>query len=156
MIVIGVDPGIAGALAILDLSDFVVIDMPILQIKRGSKTKSIVDTRAMGSSIRGTGAHVFIEIAGSRPRQSTSSTSTVWMNYGRILGCLEAMGFPITEVSSKKWKNTMRVPADKDGARFRASQLLPQYAHNWDRKKDHGRAEAALIALYGQRELNKN
>jgi hypothetical protein len=45
------------------------------------------------------------------------------------------------------------VPAEKDGARARASQLLPQHAGHWPLKKHDGRAEAALIALYGWRQL---
>lgn len=43
----------------------------------------------------------------------------------------------------------MQCPAEKDGSRMRASQLLPGFASNWDRKKDDGRAEASMIALYG-------
>jgi len=42
----------------------------------------------------------------------------------------------------------MRVPADKEGATFRSSQLFPNCTQAWSRKMDHGRAEAAVIALY--------
>jgi crossover junction endodeoxyribonuclease RuvC len=151
MIVIGIDPGIRGALAALDDDGMTIVDMPFLKIKRGAKTKSIVDVRALCDDLGelSSSLHAFVEIAGSRPQQATASTSTVWMNYGRLLGCLETLGVPITEVSSKKWKKALGVPADKDGARFRASQLLPRYADQWPLKKHDGRAEAALIALWG-------
>jgi hypothetical protein len=43
----------------------------------------------------------------------------------------------------------------KGKARARASQLLPAAAHQWRLKRDDGRAEAALTALWGLRELNK-
>ncbi|MBC7907617.1 MAG: hypothetical protein H7Y60_12860 [Rhodospirillaceae bacterium] len=43
----------------------------------------------------------------------------------------------------------LALPADKDGARARASQLLPAHAGLWCRAKYDGRAEAALIAYYG-------
>jgi hypothetical protein len=46
------------------------------------------------------------------------------------------------------------VPKAKDAARARASQLLPQAAHQWPLKKHDGRAESALIALYGARQLS--
>jgi hypothetical protein len=46
------------------------------------------------------------------------------------------------------------VPAAKDGARARASQLLPGAADQWPLVKHDGRAEAALIALWGIRSLN--
>jgi hypothetical protein len=45
----------------------------------------------------------------------------------------------------------LRVPAEKDGARARASQLIPAGASWWPLVKHDGRAEAALIALYGSR-----
>jgi crossover junction endodeoxyribonuclease RuvC len=48
-----------------------------------------------------------------------------------------------------KWKKSLGVPADKYAARMRASQLLPEFAHNWPLKKHDGRAEASLISLYG-------
>jgi hypothetical protein len=45
------------------------------------------------------------------------------------------------------------VQKGKDASRARASELLPAYSHLWQRKRDDGRAEAALIALYGWRQL---
>jgi hypothetical protein len=42
-------------------------------------------------------------------------------------------------------------PAGKDGARARASQLIPSAAHHWPLKKHDGRAEAALLAFYASR-----
>jgi crossover junction endodeoxyribonuclease RuvC len=50
------------------------------------------------------------------------------------------------------WKKAIGCPKDKDMARMLASRLLPQHSDNWPLKKHDGRAEAALIALYG---LNK-
>jgi hypothetical protein len=41
------------------------------------------------------------------------------------------------------------VKGDKDVSRQRASALLPRHSGLWLRKKDDGRAEAALIAYYG-------
>jgi crossover junction endodeoxyribonuclease RuvC len=46
------------------------------------------------------------------------------------------------------------VPAGKDAARARACELLPRLADRWPLVKHHGRAEAALLALYGIRALN--
>jgi hypothetical protein len=45
------------------------------------------------------------------------------------------------------------VPKAKDGARARASQLLPAGVQLWPLVKHDGRAEAALLALYGVRQL---
>jgi crossover junction endodeoxyribonuclease RuvC len=45
--------------------------------------------------------------------------------------------------------------SDKDTSRQLAMQRFPDYAEKFVRKKDDGRAEAALIALYGAEVLNK-
>jgi crossover junction endodeoxyribonuclease RuvC len=47
------------------------------------------------------------------------------------------------------WKRALGVKGDKDVSRQRASALLPRHSGLWLRKKDDGRAEAALIAYYG-------
>jgi hypothetical protein len=60
---------------------------------------------------------------------------------------------PITIVHPRTWKRALGVPREKDGARARASQLLPAHAHLWPLKKHDGRAEAALIATYGVQTL---
>lgn len=75
--------------------------------------------------------------------------------YGTLRGVVAALGIPMTVVSPVTWKRALGVPAAKDGARARASQLLPDAAAHWQRVKDHGRAEAALIALYGLRRFAK-
>ena len=55
--------------------------------------------------------------------------------------------------SPRRWKRALHVPKAKDAARARASQLLPEAAHQWRLRKHDGRAEAALLALYGARQL---
>ena len=57
-------------------------------------------------------------------------------------------------VHPQRWKRELGVPAGKDGARARASQLLPQAAGQWPLKKHDGRAEAALISVFGSRSIN--
>jgi crossover junction endodeoxyribonuclease RuvC len=74
--------------------------------------------------------------------------------YGIVLGVLAAHGVPVTLVAPAVWKRALGVLKAKDAARARASQLLPQCAGQWPLKKDHGKAEAALLALYGVRMFN--
>jgi hypothetical protein len=47
----------------------------------------------------------------------------------------------------------MGVTKSKDGCRARASQLLPAAAHQRPLRRHDGRAEAALIALFGAQQL---
>jgi crossover junction endodeoxyribonuclease RuvC len=153
VIIAGIDPGIGGAVAFLDPADFAgleVVDMPVLVLARN---KRAVDTHAIAALLARPLDHVFLESASARPGQGTVSM----FGYGRSLGVVEGViathGIPCTEVPPAKWKRTLGVPAAKDGSRARASQLLPVSAHLWQLKKSHGRAEAALLALYGARQL---
>jgi hypothetical protein len=57
---------------------------------------------------------------------------------------------PTFEVDPSAWKKTMRLSTDKNASRALASQYFPDCADQWARVKDDGRAEAALIALYGK------
>ena len=81
--------------------------------------------------------------------QGTTSAFPQGKAYGLILGIIAALKIPLTNVPAATWKRALAVPSDKDGARARASQLLPHLADCWKAKGAHGRAEAALLALYG-------
>jgi crossover junction endodeoxyribonuclease RuvC len=157
MIILGIDPGLAGALAVFNADDggLVVHDAPTLRIKPGSNRREL-DLAALASMIDQDASHIthaFLERAGAMPGQGVSSMFSLGQTYGMIRGLLAANFIPLTIVGARTWKAALSVPAAKDGARARASQLLPRHAGLWTRKKDHGRAESALIALYGARLL---
>jgi crossover junction endodeoxyribonuclease RuvC len=90
-----------------------------------------------------------IERSQAMPKQGVSSVFSYGAGYGAYLGVLAALGIQYTRITPQEWKRKLRVPSDKDGARARASELLPSHTGWWLRKKDHGRAEAALLAYYG-------
>ncbi len=69
--------------------------------------------------------------------------------YGQIEGVLAALEIPVTLVTPQVWKRSLSVPADKSASRARAAQLWPGLAGTFSRVRDDGRAEAALIGLYG-------
>jgi hypothetical protein len=53
-------------------------------------------------------------------------------------------------VEPSAWKKYWHLPGkDKEAARQRALPLFPAAHTLLARKRDHGRAEAALLALYG-------
>ena len=87
------------------------------------------------------------------PGQGVSGVFAFGKAYGIAVGVLAAMGTPLSFISPVVWKRALQVPAAKDGARARASQLMPAAVHHWPLVKHHGHAEAALIALYGLRQL---
>jgi len=147
----GIDPGIHGGLAIVEIIDGVApqlidaIDIPITRV--GAKER--VDVLAIRTWIEThQPQHVLIERAQAMPKQGASSG----FKYGPAVGALEAAvaccKIPLTIVEPSSWKKLHHLRGgDKEGGRQRALQLFPTAHTLLARKKDHGRAEAALIAL---------
>ena len=96
-----------------------------------------------------------IEQVASRPNQSSVATFRFGMGYGALIACVAANKTPMHLVTPQKWKKHFGLTSDKDTSRQLAMQRFPDYADKFVRKKDDGRAEAALIALYGAEVLNK-
>jgi crossover junction endodeoxyribonuclease RuvC len=152
MRIVGVDPGLSGACALLEIANsdttlVDVIDAPII----GSGAKQSVDVIQLQEwLLRHAPRCAFLERAQAMPKQGASSG----FKYGRVVGALEAVltvsAIAITMIEPSKWKRHFHLQgADKEGARGLAIRLYPGRHHFFARKKDHGRAEAVLIALYG-------
>jgi crossover junction endodeoxyribonuclease RuvC len=152
-LILGVDPGLSGALALYDVQGQLlaeVFDMPTVDAGVGSKR--VVDESTLAWRIDACAKrikHAFVEKVGAMPGQGVTSMFSFGCSYGIVRGIIAANFIPITLVTPQSWKKALGVPASKDGARARASQLLPAASPNWSRVKDDGRAEASLIALYG-------
>lgn len=159
MKVLGCDPGLSGACCIEDTAtgERIIFDIPVFTLPRGGKNKREIDATSLAIILAKHYpiGHAFVEQVWSFPGQNSSATFAFGKTYGVILGVLAAQGVPITNVAPRAWKKALGVPAAKDGARARASQLMPQIAATWARAKDDGRAESALIALWGARTLER-
>ena len=153
MKVLGVDPGVHGGLAILEIMDgaapqlLEAIDIPTV----GAKAKERVDVLALRTWVMARQPqHAFIERAQAMPRQGSSSG----FKYGRATGAIEAViaccEVAITIIEPASWKKAHHLRGgDKEGARQRALQLFPSAHALLARKRDHNKGEAALVALYG-------
>jgi crossover junction endodeoxyribonuclease RuvC len=153
----GIDPGLTGAVCFADPSNPTTCrayDLPVHVLLRGGKKKRELDIAGLiGILTEHRLDHVFLEQVGAMPGQGVSSVFAFGKTYGVILGVIAARTIPLTLVTPATWKRALGVPKAKDAARARASQLLPEAAAQWRLKKHDGRAEAALIALYGARRL---
>ena len=154
MNILGVDPGIRGGLAIIAIDAngaaprlVDATDIPVV----GVGAKERVDVLAIRDWIvQHAPQHALIERAQAMAKQGASSG----FKYGRAVGAIEAVvaccAIPLTIVEPSIWKKFHRLPGkDKEAGRQRALQLFPSAHALLARKKDHGRAEAALIALAG-------
>lgn len=147
--ILGIDVGAGGALAIYDGEELIIYDMPVLP---RNKTKRVCAVALKEILSLYKIDHAYIEQVNAFGMGATSA-----YNFGFNCAIPEAvvmcLNIPITYVTPQKWKRAMQCPKDKNAARARATQLLPQFAHNWDLKKHVDRCEASLIALYGYRQL---
>jgi crossover junction endodeoxyribonuclease RuvC len=147
--VLGIDVGMMGALAFYDGSELLIHDMPVFD---RSKTKR-VDCHTLSNIIAMNDCdHAFVEQVNAFGMGVSSAFNFGW-SCGVIEAVLSCHKVPFTYITPQKWKKALQVPKDKDASRMRATQLLPEFACNWDLKKHHNRAEAALVALYGWRKL---
>lgn len=150
MNILAIDPGLSGAIASYDGTELLVYDMPKFDIVKNKKTRGRIDTTGFIKILRDEKPdHVFVEQVGAMPKNGSGAMFAFGFGCGLLEGALAGTGIPFTYITPMKWKKAMGCPADKDGSRMRANQLLPAYAHNWDLKKHDGRAEASLLALYG-------
>jgi Holliday junction resolvasome RuvABC endonuclease subunit len=151
MKILGVDPGIRGGFAIVEVNDGAApqlvdaIDIPVT----GVGAKERVDVLAVRIWILShRPQHALVERAQAMPKQGASSG----FKYGRAVGAIEAAltccEIPLTIIEPTAWKKFHQLRGgDKEGGRQRALQLFPAAHALLARKRDHGRAEAALIAL---------
>lgn len=157
--ILGIDPGLSGAIALyLPASDTLfVADVPIHQLKRNGKLRREPDVQGICDIVADCAARhsvtVWIEHVSAMPGEGAVGAFTFGKIVGMLTGICAANRLVIERVTPSVWKRALGVPSDKDGARARASQLLPAHSRNWPLKKHDGRAEASLIALYGAQRM---
>ena len=156
MIIIGIDPGLTGAIAFFDTSGgtLTLSDMPVVSVKRNNKLKNEVSAAGLVDVIKtqviGLTTHkVFIERVNAMPGQGVTSVFSFGRSLGIVEGVVASFGIATTIVPPMTWQKAINVRGGKDGSRARAMELFPAYANLFARKKDDGRADAALIAWYG-------
>jgi Holliday junction resolvasome RuvABC endonuclease subunit len=140
--VLGVDPGLVGGLALL-YEDYVhAIDIPVVDGE--------VDVDAIVLVLRNVRPRLaVIEAVHSMPKQGVSSSFKFGQAYGALRGAVAACGIPHRLVTPQKWKKHFGLGPDKEKARALAIQTWPGVGC-FSRKRDKDRAEAALLALYGE------
>lgn len=154
---LGIDPGKKGAIALFDPVTHVlkVVDMPLLPKPKGKKGED-TNYALLGELLAppaNTLVRCVLEDVWSMPREGVSSAHAFGRNNGAILMALHMHKIPFDLVTSAKWKKHYGLSSNKGASRGLASQRFPANAADFKRVKDDGRAEAALLALYGHTNL---
>ena len=142
--IMGLDPGASGAVA------FHFVEKPELI--------SVYDVPTADGEINASALYdlimvyrptlAVVERVGAMPKQGLSSTFKFGVSYGMARGVIGAAKIPCHLITPGMWKKYFRLGPDKEQARAVAIRLFPSCT-GFTRKKDHGRAEAALMARYG-------
>ena len=156
MRVMGVDPGIEGAIAVVERGR--VIKHARMPVKPGPAGRKKVDGQILLDIMRSMAEDgldkAIVENPSAMPKQGVSSSFA----FGRSCGIAEmaviALGVPYDLISPSHWKRVMRVPADKGASRARATELMPKDRSLWARPAGECFAEAAMIGLWGLGELS--
>ena len=155
MIIIGIDPGISGAICFLKNGTILdVIDMPIMT--DGKKNKKQVNGSQIYNEIKKLindnnkdSLKVVVEQVSAMPGQGVTSMFNFGQSFGILKGICAAMQLPIYFVRPAKWKKYFNlINAEKDASRTRAIEIFPYYSSNLSKKKDSNKADAILIASF--------
>jgi len=150
---IGIDPGLHGAIAILDPAGELVsaTDLPVIR----DLSLAWIDGSAFQSfildALQGAPARAIVERVSSMPGQGVASSFQFGLGFGSILSVLQAMLIGMVLVTPSTWKRSYGLGKDKHASLHKARLMWPRA--DLRLAKHEGRAEALLIAEYGRRHL---
>lgn len=152
MMLVAVDPGITGSIALYDGISTRIFDIPSIKEKSGKTTRSRIDGVALVKIMKDIcefhKPEIHIEQVHAMPQNGSIANFSQGRTLGTLEGMFSAMGAEVFLISPTKWKKAMKVDSDKEKSRLLAISLFPELADSLKRKKDHNRAESLLILHY--------
>ena len=153
MIIFGIDPGVSGAISVLENKKVIeVFDMPTMI--DGKKSKRQVNGAQVTNIIKekldeNKEIIVVVEQVNAMPGQGVTSMFNFGQSFGVIKGISSALSLPIYFVRPMKWKKHFNlIKTNKDASRTKVIQIYPEISSKLSRKKDSNKADAILIARY--------
>ena len=155
MLIIGIDPGISGAICFFENGEVKnIIDMP--SMAEGKKNKRQKNGNQLFNEIKNnikniskSNICVVVEQVSAMPGQGVTSMFNFGQSFGVIKGICSAMQLPIYFVRPAKWKKYFNlIKTEKEASRTKAIEIFPYISSKLSKKKDSNKAEAILIASY--------
>ena len=153
MRIIGIDPGLSGAIAILDDNKIIeLFDMPVMP--DGKKNKRQLNSALLVKLIKNNiedleKTVMVVEQVNAMPGQGVTSMFNFGQTFGAIKGICAALGLPIFLVRPAKWKKHFElINSSKDASRTKAIEMYPSASEQLSKKKDVNKSDAILIARY--------
>ena len=153
MKVFGIDPGLNGAIAILqDKKVLSIIDMPVMA--DGKKNKRQLNNAQLAEIIRkhiseDDEISVVVEQVNAMPGQGVTSMFNFGQTFGAIKGVCAALRLPIFFVRPSKWKKYFElINSSKDASRTKAIEMYPYLSDQLAKKNDVNKSDAILIERF--------
>ena len=153
MKIIGIDPGLSGAIAILENNKIKeLFEMPVMP--EGKKNKRQLNSAQLVKLLKDNfdkkeEISVVVEQVNAMPGQGVTSMFNFGQSFGILKGICSAMQLPMYFVRPTKWKKYFNlINSEKDASRTKAIEVFPYFSSELSRKKDSNKADAILIASF--------
>ena len=155
MLIIGIDPGISGAICFFQNGEITdVIDMP--SMADGKKNKRQINSQQVFNEVSERIINipkkeiiVVIEQVSAMPGQGVTSMFNFGQSFGVLKGICSAMQLSMYFVRPAKWKKYYGlIKTEKDASRTKVIEIFPYISSQLSRKKDSNKADAVLIASF--------
>ncbi len=155
MLIIGIDPGISGAICFFEDGQVKeIIDMPVMA--EGKKNKRQINGPQIYNEIlkrinkfQKKDIIVVIEQVSAMPGQGVTSMFNFGQSFGVLKGICSAMQLSMFFIRPAKWKKYFGlINTEKDASRTKVIEIFPYISSELSRKKDSNKADAVLIASF--------
>ena len=153
MKIIGIDPGLSGAIAILQNKKVQsIFDIPVMS--EGKKNKRQLNSALLVNLLKENinkeeEVVVVVEQVNAMPGQGVTSMFNFGQTFGALKGICAALELPIFFVRPSKWKKHFElINSSKDASRTKAIEMYPKLSNQLSKKKDVNKSDAILIARF--------
>ena len=153
MKIIGIDPGLSGAIAILENNKVLnIFEIPVMS--EGKKNKRQLNSAQLVKLLKDNISEkdevsVVVEQVNAMPGQGVTSMFNFGQTFGAIKGVCAALGLPIFFVRPSKWKKYFElINSSKDSSRTKVIEMYPSLSSQLSKKKDVNKSDAILIARF--------
>ena len=153
MIIIGIDPGVSGAICILtDGMITEIYEMPTMidgkknkKQVNGAEVTNIINKELVNEK----DINVVIEHVSAMPGQGVTSMFNFGQSFGVLKGICAALKLPVHFIRPVKWKKHFNlINTEKDASRTKVIEVFPYISSKISKKKDANKADAILIARF--------
>ena len=153
MKIIGIDPGLSGAIAVLENNKVLnIFDIPVMS--EGKKNKRQLNSALLVNLLKENinkeeEVAVVVEQVNAMPGQGVTSMFNFGQTFGALKGICAALELPIFFVRPSKWKKHFElINSSKDASRTKVLEMYPTLSGQFSKKRDVNKSDAVLIAKF--------